>query len=119
MGKGDWRRPTGPQFDENYCRVFPKARGCVASIAEQKLADEKSDRQARADAHATRMAERATQTIHLSLDQLRAIVFETSVAYGRKGTTTQEKEWNRATALKIALERLGYDKEAEMIGGAA
>jgi hypothetical protein len=32
---------------------------------------------------------------------------------------TQEAEWNRAAALKRALEALGYDRESEMIGGAA
>lgn len=54
----------------------------------------------------------------LSLDELRTIVFETSVAYANAQPYTQQAEWARAAALRDALERLGYTRESEMIGGA-
>lgn len=126
MSKGSWRRPTGPDFDKNYCLTFPNARGCVAARAQERLDQEKSERAARAE----QVMQRSTSRfIALSLDELRALVFETSVAYAdtikpycdecETGASVQEAEWARAAALKAGLERLGFEREAEMIGGAA
>lgn len=122
MGKGSWRRPTGPDFDENYCKTFPNARGCVAARNQAALDEAKAERAERAELVQQRAEERAKRLIALSLDELRTIVFETSVAYANQGDgpdSIQEAEWSRAAALKVALERLGYEREAEMIGGAA
>lgn len=57
------------------------------------------------------------RSLVLTLDELRTIVFRTSVAYAREGSI-QEAEWSRAAALKDALADLGFHREAEMIGGA-
>ena len=136
MGKGSWRRPNGPDFDKNYCKNFPTSRGClsareiqarqVSEIADAVNANDKAERQRRADHAMQRSEERAKRLIALTLDELRSIVFETSVAYCEKHISQpvladflQEAEWNRAAALKTALERLGYARESEMIGGAA
>lgn len=121
MGKGSWRRPTGPGFDENYCANFPNSRGCAAQRAQDQEDAAKAERQERAEFVMQRAAEREKRLIALSLDELRTIVFETSVAYADAyaHASTQEAEWERAAALKAALERLGYERESEMIGGAA
>lgn len=123
MGKGSWRRPNGPDFDQNFCSNFPNSRGCERERVMQAALDEadkqKQERQERADAHEQRQAERTGRMIALTLDELRRIVFSTSVAYAEKQPYTQEAEWSRAATLKDELERLGYDREAELIGGAA
>lgn len=123
MGKGSWRRPTGPDFDKNYCHAFPHSRGCVAARNQELLDAEKAERRERADYAMQRADERAKRVIALTLDELRTIVFETSVAYHGQDPhyewNAQAAEWSRAAALKRALEALGYDRESEMIGGAA
>lgn len=125
MSKGSWRRPNGPGFDENFCTNFPESRGCERERVTQKAIDaaeaQKQARRERADYVEQRAKERANRVIALTLDELRAIVFETSVAYAQTDQydSTQEAEWARAAALKASLERLGYEREAEMIGGAA
>jgi hypothetical protein len=122
MGKGSWRRPNGPGFDLNFCKNFPDSRGCererLALEAFDKLDEQKRERQERADHAEERANERAKRLIALTLDELRTIVFETSVAYAQS-VEMQEAEWNRAAALKNALSALGYERESEMIGGAA
>lgn len=110
----------------NYCKAFPNSRGCVAQKVQDALDQMKAERRERADLIAQRAEERTKRLIALTLDELRTIVFETSVAYSYvvrcvagECAYTQEAEWARAAALKTALERLGYEREAEMIGGAA
>lgn len=121
MSKGSWRRPTGPEFDKNYCIAFPRSRGCVAQKVQDALDQMKAERRERADLIAQRAEERTKRMLALTLDELRTIVFETSVAYAKQLLldNTQSAEWDRAAALKTALERLGYERESEMIGGAA
>lgn len=125
MGKGSWRRPNGPGFDENFCKVFPNSRGCERERVVQQMIDEqeaaKEERRQRAD----EIEKHAARYIVLSLDELRSIVFETSAAFcsycplNEEQQSQQDAEWSRTAALKDALERLGYTREAEMIGGAA
>jgi hypothetical protein len=101
MGKGSWRRPGDDRaFQENYDRAF----GRKPSEGEKVTKDD--------------IAEIRERAIALTLDELRSLVFKTSVAYARPGRSIQEAEWARAAALRDALQDLGFDREAEMIGGA-
>ena len=101
MSKGSRRRPGDEKaFDSNYDRVFGRKPSDGAKVTKDDIAE---------------IRERA---IALTLDELRSLVFKTSVAYARPGRTIQEAEWARAAALRDALTDLGFDREAEMIGGA-
>lgn len=102
MGKGSWRRPTGPAFDANYDRIFGRKSSSSLGVTD------------------TVPAQREQRALVLTLDELRVIVFRTSVAYtkGVRVGTIQEAEWLRAAALRDSLEDLGFEREAEMIGGA-
>lgn len=104
MGKGSWQRPYNKRaFDENYERMQRERNASQVPIVTENVA-------------------REPRLIALTLDELRTVVFKTSVAYahGREGggDTIQEREWARAAALRDALEDLGFKREAEMIGGA-
>lgn len=96
MGKGSWRRPTGPSFGPEYDRIFGRKPSPEAEVTDTDTRE---------------------RHLVLSLDELRTIVFRTSVAYARDGSI-QEREWSRAAALKDALADLGFARESEMIGGA-
>lgn len=110
MSKGSWRRPFDQRaFDANHERIFGR-KTSDSPIVKESVRAGAIDRLARAIT--------GERHLVLSLDELRTIVFKTSVAYARPGASIQEAEWNRAAALRDALEDLGYTREAEMIGGA-
>lgn len=102
MGKGDLRRPGDDKaFAENYERVFGRKTSGVPIVTESDTPP-------------------GPRHLAITLDEVRTIVFRTSVAYaGPAGRgAIQEAEWARAAALRDALTDLGFVREAEMIGGA-
>lgn len=100
MGKGDLRRPGDERsFRENYDRIFGRKTSDEREVTEN-------------------VGHPEARLLALSLDELRTIVFKTSVAYAHPRASIQEAEWARAAALRDALSDLGFEKEAEMIGGA-
>lgn len=132
MSKGSWRRPENSgSFQENYDRIFGRKTSDAPIVTEFGTAPpveqqyrvvpiERVLRGRSVAEEIDRLTRAITGERHLvlSLDELRTIVFKTSVAYARPGASIQEAEWNRAAALRDALEDLGYTREAEMIGGA-
>jgi hypothetical protein len=99
MGKGSRLRPVDRDaFIANFERIF---RRDTSPSGVPELSD----------------AARNERWLTLSLDELRVIVFKTSVAYARSlGNSVQAAEWERAAALRASLTELGYTREAEMIG---
>lgn len=112
MGKGSMRRPEDlGSYQENHDRIFGRKTSDTPIVKDSVTADRPI---------VVTYEHNDPRYIPVTLDEVRTIVFRTSVAYaGPAGRgAIQEAEWARAAALRDALSDLGFEREAEMIGGA-